>query len=174
MVSERPLTIKKDSNGRLHSENGLAISWPDGWGLYMWHGTRVSQKIIMRPEEITREEIMAEKNSEVSRAIAEKLGWDEYMKRADTVLVDKWFDTEKSNHYELWDFTKRFELTPKLLKMESPELNDGTRPYYVEPVDPGLKTCQAARRWQFNKPDGNWPSVEECNKNPELVFEAEL
>lgn len=127
----------------------------------------------MRPLEITKEDIAAEKNSEVSRAIAEKLGWDEYMKRCDTVLVDKWFDADKMLHYELWDFKKRFELTPKLLKMESPELKDGTRPHYIEPVPPGIKTCQAARSWQFMRVDGKWPTVEECNADPKLVFEVE-
>lgn len=149
MVSDRPTAIKRDERGRLHAEDGMAISWPDGWGLWMWHGARVTEKIIMRPQEIMREEIMQESNSEVSRAIAERLGWDEYMKRADTVLVGKWFDPSTSLHYELYELKKRFEMTPRLLKMESPEVIDGSRPHYIEPVHPGLETCQAARKWQF-------------------------
>lgn len=173
VITCRPNRVKRDDSGRLHCSNGPAITWPNGEEYFFWHGTRVSEKIIMRPDEITKEDISNEKNSEVSRAIAEKLGWEEYMKRAETVLVDKWFDPDKLLHYELWDFKKRFELTPKLLKMESPEILDGTRPYYVEPVDPGLTTCMAARRWQFRNLDGSWPSVDECNMNPELVFEEE-
>ena len=174
MVCDRPTEINRDGSGRLHSENGMAIRWIDGWGLWMWHGTKVSEKIIMRSQEITREEILAESNSEVSRAIAEKIGWAEYLKRVDAVLIDKWFDPNKSLHYELYDFKeRRFSLMPRLLKMESPELNDGSRPYYIEPVDPGLKTCQAARKWQFMKEDLTWPTVEDCNKNPNMVFEVE-
>ena len=187
MVSERPLAIQRDSLGRLHSESDKAIVWPDGWGLYMWHGTRVPDKVIHAPETITRADIMNEKNSEVSRAMAERLGWDKYLKIADTILVDKWFDPSKSLHYELWDFKKRFERTPRLLKMESPELKDGTRPHYIEPINPGLKTCQSARRWQFpedeDKPNqkvmfgGKWmsdgESVEFCNEHPELEFSVE-
>ena len=57
--------------------------------------------------------------------------------------------------------------------MESPEVLDGTRPHYIEPVHPALKTCQAARKWQFQLPDGKWPEPEDCNKNPEMVFEVE-
>lgn len=169
----RPRLVKTDDRGNLHNDTGAAIAFEDGYEEYAWHGTFVDENIIMRPTEIKREEILAEKNSEVSRAIAERLGWDEYMKRAETFLVDKWFDASKSLHYELWDFKKRFELTPRLLKMESPELHDGTRPSYVEPVHPGLKTCQAARKWQFRKEDGKWPEVDECNANPELCFEVE-
>ena len=173
VITCRPSSVKKDARGWLHCENGPAVSWPSGEDYFFWHGTRVSEKVIMRPLEITKEDIATEKNSEVSRAIAEKLGWDEYMKRCDTVLVDKWFDADKMLHYELWDFKKRFELTPKLLKMESPELKDGTRPHYVEPVPPGIKTCQAARAWQFMRVDGKWPTVDECNADPTLTFEVE-
>ena len=132
-------------------------------------------------------QIMNERNSEVSRAMAERLGWDTYLKLADTFLIDKWFDPSKSLHYELWDFKKRFELTPRLLKMESPELKDGTRPHYIEPVHHGLKTCQSARRWQFPEDEdkqnqkvmfgGTWmsdvESVAFCNVHPELEFSVE-
>lgn len=166
----RPRLVCVDDRGNLHSDKGPAIAFDDGYEEYAWHGAWVTEKIIMHPEKITRKDIETEKNSEVSRAMAERLGWDDYMKRAECVLVDKWFDAEKSNHYELWDFKKRFALTPKLLKMESPELNDGTRPYYIEPVPPQAKTCQAARRWQN---DSSRPEIEECNENSELVFDRE-
>jgi hypothetical protein len=76
-----------DERERLHSDSGPAIEWPDE-KYFFWHGSKVNEKIIMHPKEITAEEIRNEKNSEISRAIAERLGWDEYMKRADTVLID--------------------------------------------------------------------------------------
>lgn len=167
----RPNTVKTDEKGNLHCENGPAIAFDDGYEEYAWHGTWVTEQIIMQPKTFTKEQILGENNSEVSRAIAERLGWDEYMKRVETVLIHKWFDETTSSHYELHDFKERKGiLQPRLLKMESPELNDGTRPYYIEPVPPQAKTCQAARRWQN---DPNRPTIEECNKNPELVFEVE-
>ena len=169
----RPKKVAVDEHGNLHCNNGPAIAFADGYEEFAWHGAWVSEKIIMNPEKITRDDIINEKNSEVSRAMAERLGWEEYMKRAETVLIDKWFDTKTSCHYELWDFKKRFELTPKLLKMESPEVLNGTRPYYIEPVHPGLKTCEQARKWQFSLPSGEWPSVEDCIKNPHLEFVEE-
>ena len=161
----------KDAQGRLHCERGPAAQWPSGETYWFWHGARVSERIILHPETITKEQVANEKNSEVSRAIAERLGWDEYLKRVDVVLVHKWFDETTSNHYELYDFKERKgSLQPRLLKMESPALNDGTRPYYMEPVPPQSQTCQAARRWQC---DPSRPAIEECNKNPELAFEIE-
>ena len=174
VVTCRPSLIIKNAQGRLHCDIGPAAKWPSGEEYWFLNGTNVSEKIVMRTNDLTAEEISNEKNSEVSRAIAEKLGWDRYMEVLGTVLIDKWFDPSKSLHYELYDFKERkFSLMPRLLKMESPECNDGSRPYYIEPVDPGLKTCEAARKWQFIKTDGSWPSVDECNKDPELSFEVE-
>ena len=174
VVCPRPAAVHKDDRGRLHNANGPAVEW-EGEKYWFWHGTRVNEKIILRPNELTAEEISNEKNSEISRAIAEKLGWDRYMEVLGTTLVDKWFDPSKKLHYELYDFKNRkFSLMPRLLKMESPEILDGSRPYYIEPVDPGLNSCKSARRWQFTKENnGEWPTVDECNKNPELSFEIE-
>ena len=170
----RPSLIKKDERGRLHCSNGSAAEWPSGEKYWFHHGTRVNEKIILHPHDLSKEEIISEKNSEVSRVIAEILGWDSYMKKIDTVLIDKWFDPSKSLHYELYDFKeRRFSLMPKLLKMESPECKDGTKPYYIEPVHPELTTCQQARKWQFMKHDLTWPTVEECKKDSSLEFSYE-
>lgn len=167
----RPNTVKTDEQGNLHCDSGPAIAFDDGYEEFAWHGAWVTEQIIMKPDTLKKADILAEKNSEVSRAIAERLGWDEYMKRVETVLVHKWFDETTSSHYELHDFKERKgSLQPRLLKMESPELNDGTRPYYIEPVPPQAKTCQAARRWQC---DPARPEIQECNTNPELAFEVE-
>lgn len=182
----RPALVKTDEGGNLHSAEGPALAFADGYEEYAWHGTWVTEQIIMKPETLTKKEILAEKNSEVSRAMAERLGWDEYMKRVETILVDKWECAAAQTdgkmtvlHFELYDFReRRGTLQPRLLKMESPRLNDGGRPYYIEPVDPGLKTAEAARRWQcdpqgeeFKDRPADW--VAECNKNPGLKFEVE-
>lgn len=169
-VSRRPCRVQRDAMNRLHCADEMAIRWRDGTGYYFWHGVAVPEKLILHPDRITAKDMESQKNSEVMRAIAEKLGWEEYARRMDVFLVDKFFDVRSRCHYELWDFKKRFELTPRLLKMESPELKDGSRPHYTEPVDPGLWTCESAIRWQC---DPARPSVEECNKAGRLLFERE-
>ena len=65
MVSDRPTVINRDAQGRLHCETGMAISWPDGWGVWAWHGVRVTEDIIMHPERITGAAVLAETNSAV-------------------------------------------------------------------------------------------------------------
>ncbi len=177
----RPKTIKRDKDNKLHNPDGLAISWVDSsadkFGFY-WHGTRVPPKLIMDPGSVTRDEILAEKNTEVSRAYAERLGWARYFELADMEKIDSWLDPITNLTYELYDFKTRLgDFQPRLLKMESPQLNDGTRPFYVEPVPPEIKSAQAARKWQQPKSVGKngieWHTPVECNNDPSLHFAVE-
>lgn len=146
----RPGGVHLDENNRMHCTTGPSVHFADGSKYFFWHGTKVTEQIIMAPDTITAKQINDERNSEVVRAIVERLGWQKFMQLIDVKLVDKWFDSQHKLHYELYDFkNRRFELAPRLLKMESPQVHDGTRPTYIEPVDPRLKTCEAARKWQF-------------------------
>ena len=89
MVCARPKSINKDEQGRLHNPDGKSIEYPDGWGLYSWHGTTVSQKIIETPEKITKKDILKEKNAEVRRCMFEKLGAEKYAKLLGIKQINK-------------------------------------------------------------------------------------
>lgn len=70
--------LERDERGRLHSEDGMAIRYANGWGIYCWHGVRLSEaqgeKIILHPEMLTRADWFGEQNAEVRRVIQERLG----------------------------------------------------------------------------------------------------
>jgi hypothetical protein len=88
IVSERPTEINRDEQGRLHCPSGPSIAWSDGWSLYHWHGIRVTERAIMRPETFTADELRAEQNSEVVRAIAECLGWEKFLDKIGAKTID--------------------------------------------------------------------------------------
>jgi hypothetical protein len=82
MVSERPCVLRRDAGGRLHSDNGPAIAWRDGWSLYLWHGLRIPSShewIIETPGRITPAAIEAERNSELRRVMLERFGFERYL-----------------------------------------------------------------------------------------------
>jgi hypothetical protein len=80
MVSDRPLRISRDERGRLHSEDGPAVVWRDGWGVYAWHGVRVSANVIETPaEKISAKWIREEPNLEVRRVLIERIGTERYI-----------------------------------------------------------------------------------------------
>jgi hypothetical protein len=48
-ISDRPLKINFDSNGLLHSNDGPAIIYPDGWSIYAKQGESSHADIIYPP-----------------------------------------------------------------------------------------------------------------------------
>jgi hypothetical protein len=82
IVGARPAELHRDARGDLHNPAGLAVTYPDGWGCYAWHGRRVPGWVIAAP---SVEAIAAEENVEVRRCAIESLGWDQFI--ADAGLV---------------------------------------------------------------------------------------
>lgn len=76
IVSERHSRISRDDNGRLHCATGPAIVWPDGWGIYAWHGTRVPSEWIVDKASLSARTVLHTVDMEVRRAGCEILGWD--------------------------------------------------------------------------------------------------
>jgi hypothetical protein len=76
-VSERHNILRLDAQNRLHCEDGPAVAYPDGWGVYAWHGVRVPEALIMQP--VTRETIFKETNIERRRVLFERVGSERFM-----------------------------------------------------------------------------------------------
>jgi len=56
--------------------------------MWRWHGVRVPEKLIMHPEQYTKEDFLHEENAEVRRAVQERLG-DAFPRLLDLVEVDR-------------------------------------------------------------------------------------
>ncbi|MEN6535461.1 MAG: DUF6745 domain-containing protein [Bryobacteraceae bacterium] len=171
-MCDRPEIISLDERGRRHCETGPAIKWRDGYSMYYWHGVRVPARLIERPESYTAAEIRKIRNSEIARALAERMGWDKFTGALGATVIDD-CDIEAHGedgqrctlHYELLELNDQFsDRQPRFLRMQSPVLRDGTQPRYIDPVDPGLETARAARAWRTQRRDGSWPTVAECNR----------
>jgi hypothetical protein len=81
VVCERPRSILLDDQRRLHNGTGPAVTYPDGWTVYAWHGVRVPPDLIEEPS-WTTERILREPNAEVRRAAIERIGWEEFIPAA--------------------------------------------------------------------------------------------
>jgi hypothetical protein len=68
-LSARPAVVSTDTEGRLHSASGPALSYPDGWSLHAWKGVAVPAWVIERPREITLVWIDAEIDAPVRHAM---------------------------------------------------------------------------------------------------------
>jgi hypothetical protein len=78
-ISERHNILRRDDRGRLHCENGPALSYPDGWNIYAVHGVRVPARIIEQPGSLTIAEIEKESNTEIRRVMIERYGPERFL-----------------------------------------------------------------------------------------------
>ena len=62
IFTDRPVSLMRDDDGRLHHESSMAIEYSDGFGVWAWHGVLVPEWIITKPGDITQEKVLLEKN----------------------------------------------------------------------------------------------------------------
>ncbi|HEY1387988.1 MAG TPA: hypothetical protein VGF38_05545 [Ktedonobacterales bacterium] len=87
IIVRRPRVLARDAAGRLHSATGKCVEYRDGWGLYAWHGTQATEKSIMAPETLTREDFLNAPNFEMERFIQERMG-DRFMAELGGQVID--------------------------------------------------------------------------------------
>ncbi|WP_206790035.1 DUF6745 domain-containing protein [Amycolatopsis sp. MtRt-6] len=129
VVAERPLAIRTDDS-RLHSESGPAVVYPDGWGVHVWHGTRVPSWVIENP---TADRINRSFNVEVRRCAIEHLGWAAYLEQAGLRVLGRAPDPGNPGcELRLYDLPPQRGHAPSrlLLAVNGSVERDGTRRRY--------------------------------------------
>jgi hypothetical protein len=140
---ERPLICRIDDRRVLHSEEGPAMKFRDGWSVCAVHGVRLpdehGEQIIMRPETQTIEQIEKEDNQEVKRIRIERFGWDNYIAICGAVPVDvrcNERDQQQEELFALKDGSKRVRV-----------IDPSTGRRYVLGVPREINTCEQAQNW---------------------------
>ncbi|MGH2793855.1 MAG: DUF6745 domain-containing protein, partial [Actinomycetota bacterium] len=154
MVSERPTHIHRDDRGRLHAENGTAIGWPDGWGLYSWHGVQVPARVIDQPQTLTVREIAAESNVEVRRVMIERFGPSKFVQHGTQIASD--------DFGKLWrlDLPNDEPLVMVEVVNSTPEPDGSFKDYFLR-VPPNMETPRQAVAWTFDvRKDRYEPAVQ--------------
>jgi len=77
VITDRPTVIARDKDGRLHSADGPAVLYRDGFAVHAWHGTRVPPDLVETGWDTKR--IFAESNTEIRRCAIERMGWDRFI-----------------------------------------------------------------------------------------------
>ena len=152
VLTERPTQIVRDPEGRLHSETGQAITWPDGWGFHSWHGTRVPEWVIENP---TVEKALKEPNSEIRRAAFESIGWDKAIEQLNLTPLGVCADPGNFPHsLTLYELPERIYEEPVnlLLMVNGSPDRDGELRRYGETVPANIREPLAAAAWQYDVP----------------------
>ena len=141
IISERPTIQALDDQERLHSEDGPAMAFSDGWKLYCYHGVEVPEDVILRPKTLRAERVLQEPNAEVRRVLIERVGLQKLLKSGKAETLHK----EKGRVLYQLDLPGDEPLV--VVKVTCPS----TGRIYLNRVRPDVKTCQeaVASRWRL-------------------------
>ncbi len=136
-----PRPVIHTQDGRLHSETGPAIHWPEGAQFWFYRGVQVTEQIILRPETLTLEQILKEPNVEVRRVMIERFGADRLLRETERV---------QTLNDSLWGTLYRMELPGDeplvMVKVTCPSTG---RKYFLR-VPPTVRTAREAIAWTFD------------------------
>ena len=158
VLCERPREIHHDRQGRPHRLDGPAVVYPDGWGVYMWHGMRVPARLI-EGDGWSMARIVRCRNSEIRRCAVERhaavAGWDALISRAGWHQVGRTVPDPGNPGQELslYRVPDIYDMPVNLLLMTNGTTErDGTRRQYAETVPDDVNDPVAAAAWQIGVP----------------------
>jgi hypothetical protein len=144
IMTERPLALYLDGQGRLHRPDGPASTYPDGFALHAWHGLHVPAWLIDQLPRLRVKDIQAQANVELRRVMLEYYGFDRYLRDAGATRV------HQDGMGTLW--RAEFDDDQPLVMVEvvnvTPE-PDGTHRIYWLRVPPTVASAREAVAWTF-------------------------
>src|SRR5262249_26048810 len=147
LISERPNRYLEDAQGRLHCWDGPAIGWPDGNGIYRWHGLKVDPRACS-PDGLTAGLIQRERNVEVRRMMLERYGQEEFLMDVGAHLIDR------SGYGSLFETTLNDAsggvTLVRFVEVENATVEpDGSCKRYMLLVPREVRTAKQAVAWTF-------------------------
>ncbi len=151
ILTERPKLLRRNPQNRLHCEDGPALQYPDGWGIWAWNGVRVPRDLI--EEGWTTERILREENQEIRRCAIERIGWDTFISQSDLKMVGNPVPDPGNPgcELELYDVPERIygERIRVLLCTNGTVERDGTRRRFGITVPMSARTPIEAAAWSY-------------------------
>jgi hypothetical protein len=140
LLVRRPRLLALDSAGRLHGETAPSVEYLDGWGFWAWHGVEVPEKVIVAPEELTRDDFLYAPNVEARRIIQERMG-----ERFVPEIGGAFVDSSAGGVLYAVDLPGDPDRVAHYLQVQDPSTG---REYYLR-VPPDIATAEAALAWTF-------------------------
>ena len=79
VLTERPIVAKRDERGLLHSADGPALAYADGWRVFANHGTPVPREAFEHPDTIDVSMIRSERDDDRRRWLIASFGSSRYL-----------------------------------------------------------------------------------------------
>ncbi len=141
VFQHRPEKIKFDEQNRLHCEDGPAIRYRDGYGVYAWHGVRIPSEWIEHKADLTPKIALTWNNIEQRRCACEIIGWARILRELKSEVIDADDDPSIGTLLEV-------EI-PDIGKEKFLQVLCGTGRTFALPVPPNMKTALEANAWTY-------------------------
>jgi hypothetical protein len=152
LLVRRPIHLTCDDEGRLHGETARCVEYHDGWGFWAWHGVAVPEKVILAPDELTRNDFLYEANVEARRVIQERMG-ERFVPEVGGKYVDS---SSRGVLYEI-ELPDDPDTVARYLQVRDPSTG---RDYYLR-VPPNIGTAEEAVAWTFGFEPGEYRPLRE-------------
>ena len=159
VVTDRPEELHRDIQGRLHSPDGPAIRYRDGWGFHAWHGTRMPAELY--DGDLSLERILSEPNSEVRRCAVEMTGWDRLERQLGTPVASCADPGNPGRTLALYDVPDGlYEAPVRLVLMTNGSLDrSGAERRYGETVPAEISDPLSAQAWAYGVPRATYAAL---------------
>ena len=156
VLTDRPLALHRDEQGRLHRPDGPALAYSDGSALHARHGMLVEAELIDRLPRLRADDITAEPDLELRRVMTEWYGQGRYLRDAGGRLVGE------DAYGRLWRLD-RPEGEPLVMVevVNATPGPDGSAATYWLRVPPDIRSAHAAVAWTFGLNEGNYRPLAE-------------
>jgi hypothetical protein len=142
-LSERPTTIRIDTNGRLHAADGPALTYRDGWSVFAWKGVLVPSWIIDRPERINVRSIAANHDPQIRRCMIDILTPQRFIAEGGAYRVSQ------DETGVLWRQRWRWEAWAAVEVVNGTAEPDGSHKRYFLQVPPTVRSPREAVAWTY-------------------------
>ncbi len=155
-VTERPTSLLRDDQGRLHSVNGPAVTYPDGWNVYAIHGVNLPPHVFESPDLITVDEIDSSENAEIRRVMTERYGTARYLRETGAQEISK------DDYGVLYQRNIPGQEPLLMVKVinSTPERDGSAKEYFLR-VPPTMTTAREAVAWTFGIPPEHYELEQE-------------
>ncbi|MFO7572503.1 MAG: response regulator [Gaiellaceae bacterium] len=138
--------MRFDEEGRLHDWDGLpAAEWPNGKGLYFWHGVEMTESAGSNPDAVTPRRVLGWANAERRRVAIERIGLERFMQAVGAEVI------QQDDYGRLWRTAREVdgeEFVAVEVVNSTAEL-DGTYRRYFLRVPPSVRSARRAVAWTF-------------------------
>jgi hypothetical protein len=138
--------MRFDEEGRLHHWDGLpAAEWPNGNGLYFWHGVGMTESAGRDPNAVTPARIAGWANAERRRVAMARIGVEPFMAALRGSVV------QQDDFGRLWKTEREIDGEPVVaVEVVNSTLEpDGSYRRYFLRVPPSTRTARRGVAWSF-------------------------